>query len=233
MKYLKKFTIFKPSKINVVIDNRGLFNLKKYNLIVCGEMHGIKENSDVVYFLYKYFNCKVLALEWTEEEVQPFLDSAIAGNPDISLIDERIFTGSLLSIEMLKTITLLLTEGLIEKIIYIDKNIKGDREQILAEGLNKIPRSKTVLCLMGNWHTTTEVIKIDDKLHESALYRYRKYSDNALYIEYKYKKGYFYNIGTGLDEIEVNDSLNDRYELIKYSPNNFSLTIPEATPITH
>lgn len=81
--------------------------LQKSNLIVYGEIHGIKENADIVYTLVKKLCIQKLAIE-ASPTVLNFINSVKTGSYDFSLIDEDLFDLSILSLEMIKTIAILL-----------------------------------------------------------------------------------------------------------------------------
>lgn len=81
--------------------------LRRSNLIIYGEIHGIKENSDVIYTLIKKLGVKRLAIE-ASPTVSNFINSVKTGSCDFSLVDEDLFDLSVLSLEMIKTIAILL-----------------------------------------------------------------------------------------------------------------------------
>ena len=81
--------------------------LQKSNLIVYGEIHGIKENADIIYTLVRKLDIQRLAIE-ASPTVLNFINSVKTGSYDFSLIDEDPFDSSILSLEMIKTIAILL-----------------------------------------------------------------------------------------------------------------------------
>ena len=96
--------------------------LQKSNLIVYGEIHGIKENADIVYNLVKKPNIQRLAIE-ASPTVFGFINSVKINSYDFSLVDEDLFDLSILSLEMIKTITILLQQNQMYRLftISIDK----------------------------------------------------------------------------------------------------------------
>ena len=58
--------------------------LGEAKLLLLGETHGVKENVDIIYTLFKKFGFKKLALEWDEklrEQADKFLQSGKLGLP--------------------------------------------------------------------------------------------------------------------------------------------------------
>ena len=134
--------------------------LQKSNLIVYGEIHGIKENSDVIYTLIKKLGVKRLAIE-ASLAVSNFINSVKTGSCDFSLVDEDFFDSSILSLEMIKTIAILLQQNQLKELIFIDTffdNLDEDaiippspqeREKQLSKNILKIDDSLSTLCIMG------------------------------------------------------------------------------------
>ena len=60
--------------------------LQKSNLIVYGEIHGIKENADIIYTLVKKLGVKRLAIE-ASPAVSNFINSVKINSYDFSLVD--------------------------------------------------------------------------------------------------------------------------------------------------
>ena len=89
--------------------------LQKSNLIVYGEIHGIKENADIVYNLVKKLDIQRLAIE-ASPTVLDFINSAKINSYDFSLVDEDLFDSSILSLEMIKTIAILLQQNQLKEL---------------------------------------------------------------------------------------------------------------------
>lgn len=84
--------------------------LQKSNLIVYGEIHGIKENAGVIFTLVNKLGIKRLAIEASPSALA-FINSVKLGTYDFSLVNESIFDLSVLSLEMIKTIAILLRQN--------------------------------------------------------------------------------------------------------------------------
>ena len=216
--------------------------LQKSNLIVYGEIHGIKENSDVIYTLVKKLGVKRLAIE-ASPTVSNFINSVKTGSCDFSLVDEDLFDSSILSLEMIKTIAILLRQNQLKELIFIDTffdNLDEDaaispspqeREKQLAKNILEIDDSLLTLCIMGQWHTQPNVIKNNETQHKSALYRLRKVKPNVPFIHNVYRQGQLFNDGK-IIELPKNPSIPPYYEIVQKTDINFDLHTPKATKIS-
>ena len=216
--------------------------LQKSNLIVYGEIHGIKENSDVIYTLVKKLGVKRLAIE-ASPTVSNFINSVKTGSCDFSLVDEDLFNLSVLSLEMIKTIAILLQQNQLKELVFIDTffdNLDKDavilpspqeREEQLAKNILKIDDSLLTLCIMGQWHTQPEVVKNNETQHKSALYRLRKVKPNVPFIHNVYRQGQLFNDGK-IIELPKNPSVPPYYEIVQKTDIDFDLHTPKATKIS-
>ena len=197
---------FLPKQLDIKRLNSLQSTLRKSNIIVYGEIHGIKENSDVIYTLVKKLGVKRLSIE-ASPAVSNFINSVKTGSCDFSLIDEDIFDSSILSLEMIKTIAIILQQNQLKELIFIDTffdNLGENaivsaspqaREEELAKNILKIDDSLLTLCIMGQWHTQPEVVKNGETWHKSALYRLRKVKPNVPFIHNVYRQGQLFNDG--------------------------------------
>ena len=216
--------------------------LQKSNLIVYGEIHGIKENANVVYTLVKKLGVKRLAIE-ASPAVSNFINSVKTGSCDFSLVDEDLFDLSILSLEMIKTIAILLQQNQLKELVFIDTffdNLDKDavispspqeREEQLAKNILKIDDSLLTLCIMGQWHTQPEVVKNNETQHKSALYRLRKVKPNVPFIHNVYRQGQLFNDGK-IIELPKNPSVPPYYEIVQKTDIDFDLHTPKATKIS-
>ena len=93
--------------------------LRKSSIIVYGEIHGIKENADIVYNLAKKLGIQRLAIE-ASPTVLDFINSVKTNSYDFSLVDEDLFDSSILSLEMIKVIAILLRQDHLKELVFID-----------------------------------------------------------------------------------------------------------------
>lgn len=249
--YLKIYNDFKPRIIKISGNfSDAISSLRKTNLTIYGEIHGIKENADIIYTLCHKLNIKHLGIECSTNN-KVFLETAIKDNPDFSLIGTDIFDASILSIEMIKTIATLVREGIVDDISCLDtffdeseeideKDISpSGREQKLADNIIKLDLSKPTLCILGQWHTEIEPVSknIDDStteenLHYSALYRLRKINPEIAFIHNIYRSGSLFNDGRVID-LPIQNDLSSEYMITNSNnDNNFELIVPLANRIT-
>ena len=151
---------FLPKQLDIRRLNLFQSTLRKSNIIVYGEIHGIKENANVVYTLVKKLGVKRLAIE-VSPAVSNFINSVKTGSYDFSLVDEDLFDLSVLSLEMIKTIAILLQQNQLKELVFIDTffdNLDENavispspqkREEQLAKNILKIDDSLLTLCIMG------------------------------------------------------------------------------------
>ena len=197
---------FLPKQLDIRRLNSLQSTLRKSNLIVHGEIHGIKENADIIYTLVKKLDIQRLAIE-ASPTVSNFINSVKTGSYDFSLVDEDLFDLSVLSLEMIKTIAILLQQNQLKELVFIDtffdnldENITvppspQEREEQLAKNILNVDNSLPTLCIMGQWHAQPKVIKNGETRHESALYRLRKVKPNIPFIHNVYRQGQLFNDG--------------------------------------
>ena len=233
---------FLPKQLDIRQLSSLQSTLRKSNLIVHGEIHGIKENADVIYTLVKKLGVKRLAIE-TSPTVLNFINSVTTGSCDFSLVDEDLFDLSVLSLEMIKTIAILLQQNQLKELVFIDTffdNLDEDaiippspqeREEQLAKNILGIDGSLPTLCIMGQWHTQPKVVKNGETQHKSALYRLRKVKPNIPFIHNTYRQGQLFNDGK-IIELPKNPSIPPYYEIVQKTDIDFNLHTPKATKIS-
>ena len=233
---------FLPKQLDIKHLDLLLPALQKSNLIVHGEIHGIKENANIIYTLVIKLGVKRLAIE-ASPAASNFINSVKTGSYDFSLVDEDLFDLSVLSLEMIKTIAILLQQNQLKELIFIDtffdnldENITvppspQEREKQLTENILSIDDSLPTLCIMGQWHTQSKVITDDETRHESALCRLRKAKPNVPFIHNVYRQGQLFNDGK-IIELPKNPSIPPYYEIVQKTNIDFELHIPEATKIS-
>ena len=233
---------FLPKQLDIRQLSSLQSTLRKSNLIVYGEIHGIKENADIVYNLVKKLDIQRLAIE-ASPTVLDFINSAKINSYDFSLVDEDLFDLSVLSLEMIKTIAILLQQNQLKELVFIDTffdNLDEDaiippspqeREEQLAKNILGIDGSLPTLCIMGQWHTQPKVVKDGETRHESALYRLRKVKPNIPFIHNVYRQGQLFN-DRKIIELPKNLSIPPYYEIVQKTDIDFELHIPEATKIS-
>ena len=199
--------------------------------VVCGEVHGATQNCDVLYSLIIHYGITSLALELYAETCKAFIDSCIAGQPNFELIDADYFIASVMSVEMAKTLAVLVNEKKISDIHYTN----GNTEQAKAHNILALKQSGPTICLMGNWHTEAELVVTDGIEHKSAYMIVRDFEPEIINIRYKYLSGSIYNVGTGLMRFDGPKSVGGMYAIAAVPGQSrcYTLTVPSATPVVH
>lgn len=223
------FESFTPSLIaKSKIGNMALeHSIQSQHMLLCGEMHGVIENADVLYSLFHHFSFSTFALERTKEEAGAFIDSLKPNvKVDFSLIDKSVFIASVMSPQLAKTIHTMFAEGRLKDVVFVDSD-EEDREQEMAKNIISLDKNQKILGVLGNWHTATGVDG-----HKSALEYVRNEIPNVPCLDYKYCSGQYYNIANGLGNFDDVRNMHPEYKTEQCSDRDFELYIPEATPIT-
>ena len=233
---------FLPKQLDIKHLDLLLPALQKSNLIIHGEIHGIKENANIVYTLVKKTCIQRLAIE-ASPTVFDFINSVKINSYDFSLVDEDLFDLSVLSLEMIKTIAILLQQNQLKELVFIDTffdNLDEDaiippspqeREEQLAKNILGIDGSLPTLCIMGQWHTQPKVVTDGGTRHESALYRLREVKPNVPFIHNIYRQGELFNDGRFI-KLPYNPAVSSCYEIVQKTDIDFDLHVPEATKIS-
>ena len=233
---------FLPKQLDIRQLSSLQSTLRKSNIIVYCEIHGIKENADIIYTLVKKLDIQRLDIE-ASPTVFGFINSVKINSYDFSLVDEDLFDSSILSLEMIKTIAILLQQNQLKELVFIDTffdNLDEDavisaspqeREKQLAKNILGIDDSLPTLCIMGQWHTQPKVVTDGETRHESALYRLRKTKPNVPFIHNVYRQGQLFNDGK-IIELPKNPSIPPYYEIVQKTSIDFELHMPKATKIS-
>lgn len=175
--------------------------LNTTKLFLLGETHGVKENPDIIYTLFRKFGFKQLALEWNKKlqtSIEKFLET---GNLDFEAIknssDGRITAGHFALLKKLKN------DGLLESIICFDEESSSDgwdvRDANMAKNILSNLSDSTTLVVAGNLHTKVTSITFDNQEteHHTMGENVKKQITNVQSGEIKYFVGQFHNFGTG------------------------------------
>jgi hypothetical protein len=139
-------------------------NLESTKLFLLGEMHGVKENADVIYTLFKKFGFRQLALEW-EPKLKDIAEKYLQmGELNFDAIQEspdgRITAGHFALLKKLKD------EGLLDSLICFDGRSEGSdwnaRDAAMAENILDHRSEMSTLVVAGNLHTETGPVTFND-----------------------------------------------------------------------
>ncbi len=240
----RKFFLDACKKASVVeIDTDfeidGVNNLTKLidetKLLILGEVHGVKENADIIYTLYKKFGFQNLALEWSES-LQEFTDNYLRTNEiDFDLIkdspDGRITPGHFALLKQLKK------EGILDSVLCIDQakfSAVKDRDQKMAENVLTNKNEGKTMVVVGNLHSLTENFEYESDGEQKIMIPMAKLIkqviSNIPIVRIKYLKGHFFNCGEVKEFINEND---DDLEILKAQfyqeiDGLFTFKLPEA-----
>lgn len=175
-------------------------NLKDTNLFILGEVHGVKENVDIIYTVFKKFGFRQLALEWQLElhsTVEQFLET---GEIDFNAIqdspDGRITAGHFGLLKKLRS------EGILDKLVCFDGGSGGAgwnaRDNVMAKNILANHSNVPTLVVTGRLHANLEpIIFVDEQGEKHPMgENVKKEIPNVSTGNIEYKSGQFHNFGT-------------------------------------
>jgi hypothetical protein len=175
-------------------------SLDQTKLFLLGEMHGVAENPNIIYTLFKKFGFKRLALEWDGQELQDLVDKFLAtGHLDPEAIkdkdsgDGRITAGHFALLRRLKE------EGLLEDIILFDANEESwdDRDKSMADTILADEIDEKTLVIAGNLHAKVEPFTFSNEteLHHPMGENIKNQIPELSSGKIEYRLGQYYNHG--------------------------------------
>ncbi len=175
-------------------------NLERNKVFILGEMHGVKENPDVIYTLFKKFGFRQLALEWEpklERVVEKFLE---LGELDFDVIqdspDGRITAGHFALLKKLKS------EGLLERLVFFDGGSGGKgwnaRDTSMTQNILANLSGVPTLVVAGNLHAKTETIHLETESGDQHPMgeNIKKKIPGVASGHIEYMSGHYHNYGT-------------------------------------
>lgn len=223
-------------KLKQNIENQ----IKETNLLVIGEIHGIKTNIDVYRYLLKIFQIDYIAIEWPNLYKQKLEEY----KKDDKINKKRLFENTIndgrFSIEMLDFLKEVENNRTIKNIICFD-NCSSDTkvmdwnrrdQEMAAELIKKIDRNFNYMVIAGNLHTKKEPFETEfEKGMKKPMGSYLKnYFGNYPLINIKFKTGSLYNMGI------VNLGNRDKTpsnKIVSMENNNYEVILDEAFPIDY
>lgn len=188
-----------PAVFDEDASNRLVASLDTTKLFIVGEMHGVKENPDVIYTLFKKFGFRQLALEWEpglRVVAEQYLET---GEIDFDAIEEspdgRITAGHFALLKKLKD------EGLLEKLICFDGSGESDwdaRDANMAKNILGGLSDSSTLVVAGNLHAKVEPITFNDEPgeHHPMGERIKAHIPDVPSGKIEYLSGQYHNFGT-------------------------------------
>jgi len=187
-----------PAAFDEDASNRLLASLNKTKLLIMGEMHGVKENADVIYTLFKKFGFRQLALEWEsglKAVAEKYLET---GEIDFDRIqdspDGRITAGHFALLKTLKD------DGLLDRLICFDGSGEVDwdaRDKNMAKNILSCLSDSPTLVVAGNLHAKVEPITFNGELgeHHPMGERVRAHIPGVPSGQIEYLSGQYHNYG--------------------------------------
>lgn len=222
-----------PTDFDEATSRQLIESLKNTRLFILGEMHGVQENANIIYTLFKKFGFRQLALEWEPrvgDAVEKFLAS---GELDFDAIkdspDGRVTAGHFALVKKLKD------EGMLDRLVCFDEGGAdwNDRDRNMAKKVIANLSDAPTLAVAGNLHAETEAITFDEEPgeHHPMGENIRRLIADVAAGNIEYRAGQFYNYG-----IKEFGSLPNREKLQKarflYRDGIYEFGLPEAHAAT-
>ena len=220
-----------PTEFNEVSVQNILNNLEQTKIFILGEMHGVKENVDIIYTLFKKFGFRQLALEW-KPSLQIVADKFLeSGELDFDAIkdspDGRITAGHFALLRRLKD------EGLLEQLVCFDEGSGREgwnaRDLNMAKNIISNLSNSPTLVMAGNLHTKTEPFNFkneSEEMHPMGENVKKEISD-LISGEIEYLSGQYHNFGTQEFSIKP-DNKSSQARFYQSEQSTYVFEIPEA-----
>lgn len=188
-----------PTVLDEEASDKLVTSINKTKLFILGEMHGVKENVDVIYTLFKKFGFRQLALEWEPalmDVAEKFIES---GDIDFDAIEDspdgRVTAGHFALLKKLKD------EGLLEKFVCFDGTGEADwdaRDESMAKNILGSLSDSATLVVAGNLHAKVEPLTFDDESdeHHPMGERVKMHIPDVPSGKIEYLSGQYHNFGT-------------------------------------
>lgn len=236
--FMKAIESAEIKEIEVDFEEQGVNalngELSVAKLFLLGETHGVKENPDIIYTLFRKFGFKQLALEWDkklQEPVEKFLET---GELDFETIqsspDGRITAEHFALLKKLKD------EGLLESVVCFDEEPPSGewdaRDINMAKNIIANLSNGTTLVIAGKLHTEVAPITLDDEKgeHHPMGENVKKQISDVPSGKIKYVTGQFHNFGTQEFEPKSENMELPKAKFYKSADGLYVFELPEAHP---
>jgi len=223
------------SEIDTEFDKESAENLvselAKSKLLLLGEMHGVKENADIIYTLFKKFGFRQLALEW-EPELQDVADKFLeSGELDFNTNvikdspDGRITAGHFALIKKLKA------EGMLERLVCFNESSRAgwdEHDVNMAKNILVNLSDLPMLAVAGRLHTETKPITFGGSKHHPMGENVKKQISNVPSGKIEYLNGQYHNYGTNNFEEKPKGAQSSKARFYKSDNDIYSFELPEA-----
>jgi hypothetical protein len=236
--FIEQARSIKISEIDTEFDEKSVYelnaSLNEAKLFILGEIHGVKENVDIIYTLFKKFGFKKLALEWDaelHEKTQRFLET---GDLDFDAIqdspDGRITAEHFALLKKLKD------ENMLEALVFFDGKTKSgewdERDANMAKNILANLSDSKMLAIAGNLHAQTEPVVFDGTEHHPMGENIKKRIPTVPFGKIKYLTGQYHNYGVK-DFREKPESVDlPKAKFFKSDEGIYVFELPEAHAAT-
>lgn len=188
-----------PTVFDEETSDRLVASLEATKLFILGEMHGVKENVDIIYTLFRKFGFRQLALEWKPELKAVAEHYLVTGELNFDAIqdspDGRITAGHFALLKKLKE------EGLLGKLICFDGTGPAnwnERDENMAKNILSSLSDFPTLVVAGNLHVKVEPITFNDEPgeHHPMGERVKAHIPGVPSGKIEYLAGQYHNFGT-------------------------------------
>lgn len=201
-------------------------SLKSAKLFLLGETHGVKENVDIIYTLFKRFGFRQLALEWEPElrhVVEKFIET---GQLDFDAIqdspDGRITAGHFALLKKLEE------GGLLEEIVYFD-GWQGERDASMAKNILARVSDSPMFVVAGSSHTEfVPIVEADKTEHHSMGEYVKKQIPTVPSGKIRYAAGQYHNFGVKDFRGKPKDAELQKAKFYKSKDGVYVFELPEA-----
>ena len=207
-------------------------DLKATGLFLLGELHGSRENAEIIYTLFEKFGFSTLGLEW-HPSLAPCIDTYLkTGSLDFSALehsgDGRITAGHF---AVLKTLH---ETGQLQKVVCFDEgDLVGSwdgRDTNMAKNILANIEAGPMLVIAGNLHTNIAPITFDGESHHPMGERVREQIPAAPTGKIRYLRGSFFNFGIE-DAGEEPESTSTTPRFFRTNK-GYVFELPESHPAT-
>lgn len=210
--------------------------LNDTKVFLLGETHGVKENADIIYTLFKKFGFKKLALEWDRElqaQAEKFLQT---GELDFEAVkdssDGRITAGHFALLKRLKD------EGLLDALVCFDEQTQSgewdDRDENMAKNILANLIGDKMLAVAGNLHTKVAPVVFDEEKaeHHPMGEQVKKRIPAVPSGEIRYLTGQYHNYGVRDFREKPEDTELPKARFYKSDDGVYIFELPEAHAAT-
>lgn len=234
--FIKAIESFVIREIEVDFEEQGINalsdELNTAKLFLLGETHGVKENVDIIYILFKKFGFRKLALEWDkklQEQVEKFLET---GELDFQIIkdspDGRITAGHFALLRKLKD------EGLLESFVCFDGESHSsdwdERDVSMAKNILANLSDSLTLVVAGNLHTEVAPITFENESeeHHPMGENVKRQIPAVPSGKIKYLTGQYHNYGTRDFRKKLEEAELPKARFYKSEDGIYVFELPEA-----